>query len=295
MALVFLIVSCDEKQGELKSEIKTQNDTIVGVKIYNPKGHLIFDKTTQIIEDWDNDLMTWMTANFYAGNKVVTKYYAHSNLTLNKTIFDYDPDNKLRETYTVSVTKPEIRERNPYKEIYSINNPDSLKKYIEERLTANDTLSKKNKKEKESEKFFTTYRDDNGLLTKEFWTLIDSAEILKKVEKYDGNNNLISSYTKSQYNENLNEYKYDKQGNLIEEIETRDLDEGRFQRKEHIYDNDNLVKTNFYHGNDLAFIYGYQYQDTLLIREIKTRITNAKAFANRKEREVIEYKYEYYK
>ena len=72
---ILIFTSCDVKTKALKSEIQTHNDTIVGVKKYDKKGKLIFNKTTQIIEDWNNDLMSWITADFYSDGKKTYSYY----------------------------------------------------------------------------------------------------------------------------------------------------------------------------------------------------------------------------
>lgn len=293
LLIIFILASCEEQNPKLKSVKQIQNDTIVGLKLYDKNGRITFDKTTQIIEDWNNDLMTWISADFYSNDKKIISFYAHSNLTLNKTVYDYDAENNLRETYTVSVIKPKIRERNLYKEIYSINNPDTLRKFIENKLTKTDTLFKTIDFQKETEKFYISKTDESGILTKEFGIVIDSFQTSKTIEKYK-NNKLISSYHKSAYNENLDEFKYDEKGNLIEEIENWDLNNSRFQKKVHIYDKGNLVKTNFYHDKELAFTYEYEYEDTLLIKEIKTRLTKARSFKNRKKKEIIEYEYKYY-
>lgn len=282
------------KTKALKSEIQTQNDTIVGVKNYDKKGKLIFNKTTQIIEDRNNDLMSWITADFYSDGKKIYSYYAHSNLTLKKTIYDYDSENNLRETYTVSVPKPKDRKRNPYKEIYAINSSDSLKNYIESRIIILDTLRKTVDSKREKDKFYLTYKDKNGYSTKEFWTIIDSMEISKTIEKYNDENLLISSYKKTSYNERIDSYKYNEKGQLIEEIEKYDIDSDGFQRKVHNYSKDKLIKTLFYHDNNLAFTYEYIYEDTLLVRKINKRITNSKGFSNRKREEIIDYEYRYY-
>jgi hypothetical protein len=278
----------------LKSEIQTQNDTIVGVKNYDQKGRLVFNKTTQIIEDWNNDLMSWMTAEIYSNDKIVYSYYAHSNLTLNKTIYDYDSENNLRETYTVSVPKPTKRERNLYKEIYKINSSDSLKNYVDSRLVNLDTLRKTVDLKREKDKFYLTYKDKDGNLTKEFWTIIDSMEVSKTIEKYNEENLLISAYKKTSYNEGIDYFKYNGDGQLIEEIEKYDIESDGFQRKVHNYNKDKLIKTLYYHDNDLAFTYEYIYEDTLLVRQINKRITNSKGFANRKREEIIDYEYRYY-
>ncbi|WP_405567145.1 hypothetical protein [Polaribacter sp. Asnod6-C07] len=292
--IILIFASCNEKKKILKSEIAKQNDTIVGVKNYDRKGRLTFNKTTQIIENWNNDLMSWMTAKIYSNNRIIFRYYAHSNLTLNKTIYDYDKENNLRENYTLSVPRPENKERNHYREIYGINSSDSLKKYIDSRLVILDTLRKTVNSKRKKEKFYLNYKDKDGNLTKEFWTIIDSIEISKTIEKYNNQNLLISEYKRTRYNEGINNFKYNENGQLIEELEKYDIESDGFQRKVHNYDNDKLIKTFFYHDNDLAFTYEYLYKDTLLIRQINKRITNSKAFSNRKKEEIIDYEYSYY-
>jgi hypothetical protein len=292
--IILIFASCNEKTKILKSEIRNQNDTIVGVKNYDRKGRLTFIKTTQIIENWNNDLMSWMTAKIYSNNKIVFSYYAHSNLTLNKTIYDYDSENNLRETYTLSVPRPENKERNHYREIYGINSSDSLKKYIDSRLVNLDTLRKTVNLKRKKDKFYLNYKDKDGNLTKEFWTIIDSIEISKTIEKYNEFNLLISEYTRTRYNEGINKFKYNENGQLIEKIEKYDIESNGFQRKVYAYNKDKLTKTFFYHDNDLAFTYENLYKDTLLIRQINKRITNSKVFSNRKKEEIINYQYSYY-
>ena len=292
--IILIFTSCNKETKILKSEIRTQNDTIVGVKNYDRKGKLTFNKTTQIIENWNNDLMSWMTAKIYSNNELVYNYYAHSNLTLNKTIYDYDSENNLRETYTISVPRPKKKKRNHYKEIYKINNSDSLKKYIDSHLVILDTLRKTVNSKKKKEKFYLNFKNKDGNLTKEFWTIIDSMEISKTIEKYNVQNLLISEYKRTRYNEGINNFKYNENGQLIEEIEKYDIKSDGFQRKVHNYEKGKLTKTFFYHDNNLAFTYEYIYKDTLLIRQINKRITNSKSFSNRKKEEIIDYEYSYY-
>lgn len=284
-----LFTSCSKNQKKLKSIFETQNDTIVRVRHFDKEGRLTFDKTTQIIADWNNELMTWMTANYYKYGRKSTAYYAHSNSILFKTIYDYDYLGNLRDTFSIYPTRPKVRLRNHYKEIYSFNSSNQIKEFIEKKLPKEIVYSKTTEAESEHEYFYSEQTSTNGILTKQFWSVFDSVKYVSTIEKYDTRNNLIYEY----HNQITKEYKYDNNNLLIEEIKKYSSN-GGFQKKVFSYTNGKLIKTHLYHDQNLGFIYEYYYKDTLLIKRINKRITNSYGFANRKRKEVIEYKYEYY-
>ncbi len=105
---------------------------------------------------------------------------------------------------------------------------------------------------------------------------------------------MIYCFTETAYNKGYKEFNYNSNGELIEEIDFWDIEDNNYQRYEHKYKNGLIEKTLFYHDTSLAYIYEYFYKDTLLKKEIKTRITEAEHFRERKKEEIIEYHYEYF-
>jgi hypothetical protein len=299
IVLTFLTFSCSEKKksvksNQLKSVYGLQNDTIVSIKNYDREGHLIFDRTTQIIESWDNGLMTWMTAIEFEGNKPLYQYYAHSNSGLRITFYDYDNNGELNNEYSKFFSSSNKYGRNPFAEICEIETRDSLKAYLLRAIPDSIPFSIIHRASKESTDFYKTYTDSLGYLVKEYWTIADSSQTNRIIKKYDSNGNLIYEYNKNRWNEGIEQFQYDSNGKLKEELEIWDPQNNRFQKKVHLYSNGLLQKTLFYHDTALAFTYEYFYNDTLLEKEIKTRVTEAEPFKDRKRKVIIEYRYEYF-
>ena len=293
LTLITLFSSCSDKKG-LKSVYGLQNDTIVSIKNYDRDGRVIFDRTTQIIESWDNGLITWMTATEFDGNKPLYQYYAHSNSGLRITFYDYDINGELNNEYSKFFSSSNRDGRNPFEEIYEIESRDSLKAYLQETIPDSIPFSNKHRASKESTEFYKSYTDSLGHLVKEYWTIIDSSETRRTVKKYDANGNLIYKFNKTRWDEGVEKFQYNSNGELIEELEIWDPEKNKFQKKEHFYSDGLLQKTLFYHDTALAFTYEYFYNDTLLDKEIKTRVTEAEHFRDRKKTETIEYRYEYF-
>lgn len=299
ITLILLAFSCSKTEDKqetkrLKSVYGFQNDTIVNIKEYDKKGRLIFDRTTQIIEDWDNELMSWMTAYQFDNDKLKYEYYAHSNTGLRIKLYDYDQSGELRNEYLKNFSDSHINGRNPFSEIYKIETADSLISYISKAIPDTLTFNKKNRFKRESTEFHKTYLDSQNLEVKEFWTIEDSIEIKRLIEQYDSKGNLVFKHSKNQWDEGIERFRFDTEGNLIEELEIYTPEENNFQKKEHFYSNGLLQKTLFYHDTALAFTYEYFYNDTVLDKEIKTRVTEAEHFKDRKKKEIIEYQYEYF-
>lgn len=297
--LVFLNFSCSEKKEnekikQLKSVYGLQNDTIVSIKKYDRQGRQIFDRTTQIIGDWNNDLMSWMTAYEFENGRLKYEYYAHSNSGLRIKSYDYDQNGNLRNEYVKELDPSQKSGRNPYSEIYQIETVDSLVSYLTTSMPDSVAFKKKNRSTKESTDVNKTYRDSQNLHVHEYWTLEDNRERSRLVEKFDSIGNLVFRHYKTLYNEGIEHFNYDREGNLVEEIEIYDLEENRFQKKEHYYNNGLLQKTLFYHDTALAFRYEYFYTDTLLNKEIMTRVIDSEHFKNRKKIATTEYRYEYF-
>lgn len=299
IVLTFLTFSCSEKRknvkiNQLKSVYGLQNDTIISIKNYDREGHLIFDRTTQIIESGDKGLMTWMTAIEFKGSKPLYEYYAHSNSELRITLYDYDENGELINEYSKFFSFSNNEGRNPFAEIYEIESRDSLKTYLLRTIPDTIPFSNKHRASKESTEFFKSDTDSLGHLVKEYWTIVDSSETSRTIRKYNSKGNLIYKYNKTPWDEGIEKFRYNSNGELIEELEIWDLDKNKFQKKEHFYSNGLLQKTLFYHDTALAFTYEYFYKDTLLDKEIKTRVTEAQHFKDRKKIETIKYRYEYF-
>jgi len=297
--LSFLTFSCSEKKDSvesknLKSVYGLQNDTIVRIKKYDLDGRLIFERTTQIIESWDNERMTWMTGIEFESNKQTFEYYAHSNSGLRMTLFDYHQDGELKGKYTKSYSSSNRKGRNPFEEIYNIETRDSLKSYLQSTIPDSILFSNHHREKLESTEYFTSYTDSIGHRVKEYWTVVDSSVTRRTIKKFDINGNLVYRYYKTQWDEGIEKFQYNSIGELIEELENWDLENNRFQKKEHFYSNGLLQKTLFYHDTALAFRFEYIYNDTLLDKEIKTRVTEAEHFRNRKKIETTVYRYEYF-
>jgi hypothetical protein len=293
--ITIVISSYPESENNvLKSVYGTQNDTIVSIKTYDQKGRLIFDRTTQIIEDWNNGLLTWMTAKEYQDDRLIFEYYAHSNLVLRIKVYDYDPNGVFRDTYVKFHSASSIEGRNPFADIYQIETFDSLKSFLLHIIPDSTPFAKHIDYTPEHVNYFRSSIDSTGLNVNEYWTIEGGSNTKTKVEKYDTNDRLVYSYHKDRWNEGVTHFKYDSLGHRIEELEIYDIRDHSFQKKEHVYIDGLLHKTFFYHDTSLAFTFEYIYQDTLLIREVHTRITEAEHFKNRSKSKSIDYKYIYF-
>ena len=293
LPLIIIFSSCSDKNG-LKSVYGLENDTIVSIQNYDRNGRLVFDRTTQIIESWDYALMTWMTGFEFEGNKQTYEYYAHSNTGIRIRFYDYDENGELTKEYWRYFSSSNRDGRNPFAEICEIENRDSLKAYLLRTIPDSIPFLNNHRARKESTDFYESYTDSLGHLVKEYWTIIDGSETRRTIEKYDSNRNLIYKYYKTRWDEGIEKFQYNSNGELIEELEIWDPEKNKFQKKEHFYSDGLLRKTLFYHDTALAFTYEYFYKDTLLDVEIKTRVTEAEHFKNRKKTEKIEYRYEYF-
>lgn len=292
--LFVLAVSCATNKPydkQIKS-IKGYQDSInVSVELFDEYNRIVFEKTSQIIADWDGELLTWMTANVYEGDRKTHEYYAHSNHILRETVFDYYPSGKLQREYYRTYDGA-IGVRNEFGAIHSFTSQDSLINYIKQEIPDSIKFRSTSKSYLE---YFDTYTDTSGLLVKEYLTLeMDSSLIEKEIMKYDVNGNLVFYRTDSPTNSDIIEYKYNSSGKIEEEIETYDLVDNRIQRKVYLYEDKDYIKELFYHGENLAFTYEYFYQDSLLIKKVTNRITDATGFKNRPRKEVIEYVYEFF-
>lgn len=292
--LFVLAVSCatiKSSQKQIKSIKGFQDSINVSVEIYDEYNRLVFDKTSQIIENWNGELLTWMIANIYDGNKKTHEYYAHSNHIFRETVFDYSTNGELRGEYSRSFNLRNGK-RNPFGEIHDFSAPDSLISYVQR--TIPDSIKFSSISESFIE-YFDTYSDSSGLVVKEYVTLeADSSLVKQIIEKYNQSGNLVSIKTDTPNSSDIVEYKYDITGRLDEEIEKYDLVNDRIQRKVYLYEDKDYIKELFYHGEDLAFTYEYFYEDFLLVKKVTNRITNATGFKNRPRKEVIEYVYKFY-
>ena len=297
LILAFVATSCSNQRRntkQLKSIYQFQHDTIVGIEKFDEEGRLVFGRTSQIIGRWNNALLTWMTAFEFKDDQLAFEYYAHSNTGLRIKIFDYDQNGDLRNEYTRYFSSSNRNGRNSFSEISQIESKAALISYLQGTIPDSIPFKKQTRASRENTQFFKTYLDEANIQTKEYWTIEDRIETQRIVEKYNSNGLLIFKNKQTRSNDRIDHFKYDNQGHLIEEIEISDPIKNKFQKKAHFYKNGVLEKTNFFHGDSLAFTYEYFYQGTLLIKEIKTRITESEHFKNRKKVETIDYKYGYY-
>lgn len=278
----------------MKSVYGLQNDTIVSVKKYDRDGRLIFDRTTQIIEKWDNELMTWITAKEFEGTRPIYEYYAHSNSGLRITIYDYDKNGELINEYSKTFSPSSKTEQNPFVDIYRIENGDSLKSYIQKNMPDSILFSNHKKAAVENIEYLKIFTDSLGYKVKEYWTITKDVETRRTIEKFNKEGQLIYKCYKTQWDEGIEKLEYNSNGELIEELEIWDPANNQFQIKKHSYFNGLLKRTLFYHDTSLAFKYEYFYKNELLDKEIQTRVTEAEHFRNRKKIETIKYKYEYF-
>ena len=207
------------------------------------------------------------------------------------TLFDYDESGELRNEYSKSFRK---NGRNPFPQLSEIVHPDSLIAFVDASIPDSIPYSNYHRWEREKEEFYNSYLDTNGFLVKEFWTVEMEDVAYRTVEKYDENGKLVYSYKKTPYNEGVDEFKFNSKGQLVEEIETWDIETNSFQKKLHQYDGLLLTKTEFFHDTSLAFIYQFNYQDTLLVSKTTDRITDSEHFKNRRRHEKVKYEYEYF-
>ena len=293
LMLIILFSSCS-KDKKLKSVYGFQNDTIVSIKNYDREERLIFDRTTQIIENWDGKLLTWITAIEFEGSKPLYQYYAHSSAGLSITLYDYDDNGELINEYSKFYNTPNKGGGNPFAAIYEIESIEALKTYLLRAIPDSIPFSNNLGFRRESDEFYKSSKDSNGHLVKEYWTIEDGIETSRMTKRYDASGKLIFKYDKTRWIEEINKFQYNSNGELIEELKIWNPDKNRFQRKEYFYSNELLQKTLYYHDTALAFTYEYFYKDTLLQKEIKTRITETERFKDRRKIETIEYRYEYF-
>lgn len=291
---MILFFSCS-KNKKLKSVYGLQNDTIVSIKNYDSDGRAIFDRTTQIIKDRNNRLMTWMTAKEFKDDRLIYEYYAHSNSGLRITLYDYDKNGELINEYSKFFSSSSKTGQNPFAEIYRIETRDSLKSYLQNTIPDSIPFSNHQKSTVENTKYLKSFTDSLGYKVKEYWTISRGIEIRRTIEKFNEKGALVYRYYKTQWDEGIEKFDYDSNSKLIEELEIWDPANNQFQKKEHFYSNGLLQKTLFYHDTALAFKYEYFYNDTILDKEIQTRVTEAENFKDRKKIETIKYRYEYFK
>ncbi|NVK03663.1 MAG: hypothetical protein HWD92_02525 [Flavobacteriia bacterium] len=296
VVLTTLVTACATTSNRsVKAIYGFQNDTVVSIQEYDEDGRIIFDRTTQIISRGENSsLMTSMKASEYRDEKLLYEYYAHSNTGLRITLFDSNSNGSIANRYSMSVNAPLELSRNLLREIHGIENADSLIIYVERLMPESLRFSKVNRAQRANTEYFSTYQDSLGLLVKEYWTIEDTSRTEHIIKKFDLEDNLVYQYTYTEWQESVDEYRYDSAGNLVEELEIWDAREGRFQRREHLYNDGLLQRTNLYHGTALAFTYEYFYDDLLLVREVHTRVTDSEHFKDRKRVVTIEYVYEFY-
>lgn len=293
---VVITFSCvEQKVGPkiLKSIYKTQGDRIVGIQTYDKKGRVVFDRTSQIVEDWNYRLMTWITVKKFENEKQILEFYAHSNFGLSITAFEYNKNGELIAKYIKHFGPSNGRNGNSLSEFHQIETSEALIKYVVSTIPDSIPFVKQNNNKTETFENNKTYLDSNNLIVHEYWTMNENTLTHKKVEKIDQNGKVVYVFNQTPYNKGTDEYKYDLDGNLIEELEISGSNDN-FQKKEHQYENGKLKKTMFYHDTALAFIYEYFYKDTLLIEELRTRITEDERFQKRRKQEKIEYEYIYY-
>ncbi len=298
MSLVFF--SCQKR--EVKTILKYDNEEIVGIERYDENGKILLKKECQFIEDW-GEYLTFITGYKYQENLKTEEYYVHSNIEVRKIDFFYSKDSLKSKKCKVLVSQSfSNRKRNAFMDVFSI---DSLKRLIEYVETKTDTIStydcSRINKSKDTELYVTEREktkvekvDSLGnkvITTYESWRNPNDYQM---IEKYS-NDLLIELEKITPYQHSKEVFNYNSNRELIEEIDFLDLTQNKFQKKIHSYRKGKIVKTLFYHGEDLAFIYEYQYYRNGNIKsERKERISKNKHFSDRRKVEKYNFEYEYY-
>lgn len=298
--LILIFSSCKTK--EVKTKIKYDKEIIVGIERYNRNGKLELKKECQFIENW-GEYLTFITGFTYNKDLKENEYYVHSNIEVRKINFSYSNDS-LKSKFCKKLDSQDYQKgkRNVFGEVFSI---DSLHQLIEFVETKTDTITKyeckRIVKSKETELYVTEKKKKKtekiDSLGHKIVTLFDSwrnQNDYQLIKKYS-DNLLIQIEKKTPYNHSKELFKYNSKRELIEEIDFWDFKRKKFQKKIHSYKKGNKIKTLFYHGNDLAFIYKYKYdRNNRMTEEIIERITEEKSFANRRKIEKYHFKYEYF-
>lgn len=110
--------------------------------------------------------------------------------------------------------------------------------------------------------------------------------IIENTKSYFGKNGKKLKEMKAE-RDNWTLFIYDKNEKLI-------LEKENGQHYKYYYENNLLIKKEMYHDNILAFIEEYYHENGLIIKEIKFRKTKSIYFQEIPEKQIINYKYEYY-
>lgn len=293
--VTLFLASCsnNDNNSKIKSIVGYSNDTIRSIQTFDVFGRVKFTKTTQVIGDWNNDLMTFMTAYDYDNNnKLKNKYYAHSNSGFRVYKYLNDINRTMNNEYCYEFDELKNNKRNQFASIYYIKSADSLISYLNNLLPPNSTFQRYNRPKIESTEYFSIHKDTSNNTTHEFWTIEDSVRTKSRIEKLDKNDNLILRVDKYHHStQGITTSKFNSNGKLIETLKGH----GKSKTKTiYNYKKSLLTEKLVYHGNDLAFKNEYIYSDTLLEMVISNRLTNNPHFENRKRCDTIIYQYEFY-
>lgn len=281
--IALFLLSCGRNQpnhSKIKSIVKTINDTILEKRSYDKLGKIIFEKNNQI--DFGKNSIIFITAYEYDTiNHKVFKYYINSSTGLELTIDSVDINSTLREKKI---------------SIYDFNDKKALRKKLYEI----------NEKEKFIDFFKTIYPKN----FKPTYTYSYTDTVKTNIVENIINDTIIieTNTTKGNTIEYSKQF-LDNERKKLKEIVRRDyqnielfynereqiiLQKEQGQYYKFYYQGNILIKKEMYHGNSLAFIEDYIYDEERIIIEIKTRVTESIYFKDIPKYQTIEYHYEFY-
>lgn len=287
--LLFLIfiISCHKGQldnQKIKSITKTINEINLEIQEFDLNGKLVFKYYNQIDFGKENSIISISAFEYDSINNKVITYHANSRSSMDLTVDSYDLNSSLRkkeigifdeiidkELYKGSLMKSNSKVKfiDFFKSNYPSNLPfkytyeysDTIKIQVIETIK-NDTLIVETTKEQDRYK-------------REYSKVYFNSEKKK-----------IKEFIQGEYNR-LIENIYDDKERLVLQYEAG-------QHYKFYYDGSLLIKKEMYHGDDLAFKEEYIYENDILIKEIKHRLTESKYFLKIPKIQTVLYHYEYY-
>ncbi len=294
---IFFIVSCNKDKNSnlrIKSITKTINDTLLEKKIFDKNQNLIFEKHNQIDFGMKNSIIYISAFEYDKKRNRKIEYSANSNIgisikvdstniastILKNTINNFD----ISENSFFSIN-PKIKNNSQFRNtLYSINNENDFIKFFKETFP-------KNKKSYFVYKYSDTIKTNIKTYVEKDFVIIESIKthddvIIEHTKLFSDRNNKKIKKLKKERDSWL-EYVYDSNENLI-------LEKENGQHYKYYYKNKLLIKKEMYHDDILAFIEEYYYENGILTKEIKIRKTKSIYFQEIPEKQIVNYKYEYY-
>ncbi|MGB7499831.1 MAG: hypothetical protein WA897_08095 [Moheibacter sp.] len=292
MKYVFFIIICltligcnnQSNHSKIKSVTKTINGVILERQEFDINQNLVFEKHNQINYGKENSII-FMSAMIYDEmNNLILKYYANSNwgMELFKDSLDFDTEIRIKGMGNYR----EIKEMKNYRQtLFSIDTKTDFIDFFKKNYPKNTPFD------------YETFTSDT-IITKTISHIKNDTLIIETTkiqndfiidyskEFYNKNKKKIKKITKGEYNR-LIELIYDEKGLVIRQNE-------KGQHYQFYYKDSLLTKKELYHNLKLAFSNEYFYENGILIKEIKYRITDSKYFQRVPEKQTVLYQYEYY-